>query len=150
MSREDHVLVGWSERVGLPEWGIASLRAKIDTGARSSALHVEDLRFSAPHMADFVIVAGREHRRIGVHCAVARWARVTSSNGHYQRRPFVRTVLRLGPLVRTVEISLVDRGDLRFPMLIGRTALAGAYIVDPNRRRVASPPRRRRTTPGRH
>ena len=132
-------LVGWSEYVDLPDWGVRGLKAKIDTGARSSALHVEDIEPLRGGRVRFVVIVHKEKRDRHVHveARVVRRSRVRSSTGHYEYRYFVATTLRLGGIEREIEISLVDREKMRFRMLIGRTALAGAFIVDPSKRRAA-------------
>ncbi len=130
-------LVGWSEYVDLPKWGVSGLKAKIDTGARTSALHVEDIEPVRGGRVRFVVVVHKEKRdrHVRVEARVVRRSRVRSSSGHYESRYFVATTLRLGGVERKIEVSLVDREKMRFRMLIGRTALAGAFVVDPSKRR---------------
>ncbi len=142
---EAPVLIGWNELVDLPDWHIRDLRAKIDTGARSSALHVEGLRLLGQGRLQFHVVLHRRSRdrRISVVAPVARRSRVRSSTGHYSVRYFVRSRLRLAGIEREIEISLVDRGDMVFRMLVGRSALAGSFIVDPAQRRLGTPAQRR-------
>lgn len=131
-------LIGWSELVDLPDWKIRGLRAKVDTGARSSALHVENLKPLPRGRIQYQVVLNREDRgrRVNVVATISRRARVRSSTGEYTTRYFVKTRLRLGGHERAVEISLVDRGDMTFRMLIGRTALAGLYVVDPTHKNL--------------
>jgi len=127
------VVVGWNERVALPEWRIASLRAKVDTGARSSALHVDNLAPLPGRRVKFdIVVSDTGRRRRHVVARVSRTGHVRSSTGHGAIRYFVRTMVRLGPIEREVELSLVDRSAMRFRMLLGRTALSG-LLVDPAR-----------------
>lgn len=125
--------VGWSELIDLPDWRIRGLRAKLDTGARSSALHVDDLKLLPRGHIQYRVILHRDNhdRRVNVVAKISRRARVRSSTGEYTTRYFVKTRLRLAGSERIVEISLVDRGDMTFRMLIGRTALAGLYLVDP-------------------
>jgi hypothetical protein len=140
------VIAGWNELVALPDWKIRALHAKLDTGARTSALHVEDLEELPGGRVSFYVRLHRRlrDRRVHVIQRVARRARVRSSNGHYTHRIFVATTLRLGPIERRIELSLVDREEMLFRMLIGRTALAGAVLVDAARRRLLiRPPRRK-------
>lgn len=134
--RRERIIVGWNELVGLPDWGVEQLPAKIDSGARSSSLHVEDLelcgdsvRFRLAHGPETIISA-----------PVLRQGRVISSNGRGELRVFVHAMLQLGPLLRRIECNLVNRGDMRFPMLIGRSALRGRYLVNCGRRHLLSPP----------
>lgn len=134
-------LIGWNELVDLPDWGIEGLRAKIDTGARSSALHVDHLEELGGNRIAFDVVLHRheKNRRIRVAATISRRGRVRASTGHYATRYFVKTLLRVGPVEREIEVSLVAREDMIFRMLIGRTALSGAFIVDPAHRRVLTP-----------
>jgi len=127
------IAIGWSELADLPDWHIRGLRVKIDTGARSSALHVENLRLLPRSYVAYQVVLHREDhdRRVNVVAKITRRARVRSSTGEYSMRYFVKTRLRLAGHEREVEVSLVDRGDMTFRMLVGRTALAGCYVVDP-------------------
>jgi hypothetical protein len=139
------LVIGWNEYVELPEWGITRLLAKADTGARSSALHVEDLEEIGHGRVRFSVVLHRRKRdrRVSVVARVQRRSRVRSSTGHYQTRIFVATRLRLGPFERRIEISLVDRERMIHRMLLGRSALEGLYLVDSAHRVLLGRPRRR-------
>jgi hypothetical protein len=132
------VVIGWNEQVDLPDWHIRGLRAKIDTGARTSALHVDGLEVLPRRRLSYYVVLHRrdQDRRIHVVAPIARRSRVRSSTGEYTLRYFVRTRVRLAGVEREIEISLVDRGDMMFRMLIGRTALAGHFLVDPNHKNL--------------
>ncbi|MDJ0849942.1 MAG: RimK/LysX family protein [Myxococcota bacterium] len=127
------VLIGWNEHVDIPDWGIRRLRAKVDTGAKSSALHVENIEELPRGWVRFDVVLHRakRDRRVHVTTRIARRGRVRSSTGHYETRIFVKAPLRIGPVEREVEVSLVDRERMIFRMLLGRTALAGRFLVDP-------------------
>ncbi|MDA3962637.1 MAG: RimK/LysX family protein [Planctomycetota bacterium] len=133
---DDLVRVGWSELVDLPDWSVYDLPVKIDTGARSSSLHVEQLQMVPGNRVRFVVRCARSGTLSTVEAPVVRVARVASSNGTRSKRVFVQTRLLMGPHCREVEVNLVDRGDMNYPMLIGRSALAGCYIVDPAKRRL--------------
>jgi hypothetical protein len=137
-SAPDPLIIGVTEYVDIPEWRIRRMRAKIDTGARSSALHVEQIRELGSGRVRFDVRLSRNQRerRVTVEADVARRGRVRASNGEVETRIFVRVRLRIGPLERDVELSLVDRGRMIFRMLIGRRALAHAFLVDPSRRYV--------------
>jgi hypothetical protein len=128
-------LIGWKEHVSLPDWGITRLRAKIDTGARTSALHVEELERLPGRQIRFRVVLDRRksHRRVTVTAPIARIGRVLSSSGHYTTRVFVVTTLRIGDIEETIELNLVDRQQLSFRMLLGRTALADHFLIDAHR-----------------
>jgi len=132
------VRIGWSELVDLPDWHIRGLRAKIDTGARTSALHVDAIELLPRNHIRFQVVLHRhDHdRRVNVVARISRRARVRSSTGEYTVRYFVKTHLRLAGIEREVEISLVDRCDMTFRMLVGRTAVSGPFLVDPAHRNL--------------
>ena len=141
--------VGWREWVALPELGLPRLRAKVDTGARSSALHVErHWRFfdgGAPWVG-FVLLPHAHADEVEAAAAIVDERMVTDSGGHRTQRVFVRTILRLAGFEREIEMNLADRCGMRFPLLLGRTALADAFMVDPagsflhRRRRPRRPP----------
>jgi len=139
-------VVGWSEYVDFVDWGINDLKAKVDTGARTSALHVEDIQRINDNEVLFHVVLHRRHmdRRVAVHAEVVKWARVRSSTGVYKKRPFVRTRVRIGHVEKEIEISLVSREQMMFRMLLGRKALEKDFVVDVSKRAVIS--RRRRKT----
>jgi len=145
-SQTDRILIGWTEFVDLPEWNVRKLRAKIDTGARSSALHVEGITELPRGRVRFDIILHRKKRdrRIHVVAKVQRRSRVRSSNGSTETRYFVRTRLRLGPIEQDVELSLVDRGKMIHRMLLGRSALAGPILIDVNHRMLQSPKKKKK------
>ena len=122
------VLIGWNEYVEIPDWGIRRLRAKVDTGARSSALHVENIEELPRGGVQFDVGPNREKRDRRVHVAtrITRRGRVRSSTGHYETCVFVMAPVQIGPIERQVEVSLVDREKMIFRMLLGRTAQHGA------------------------
>lgn len=134
----DKVVVGWNEYVEFPEWGIRRLGAKVDTGAKTSALHVEDIEELGRGRIRFSVVVHRtkRDRHFPVTTRVVRRARVRSSNGHYESRYFVRTWMRLGNVEKEVELSLVDRGKMAHRMLLGRQALQGDFVVDVSKRHL--------------
>lgn len=131
-------IIGWSEYVDFPDWGIRNLRAKVDTGARSSALHVENLRESEDGIVRFDVVLSRKNvqRRRHIKAKVLKWARVRSSTGIYRTRCFVKTRIRIGPVEKEIELSLVSRERMIYRMLLGRKALERDFLVDVSRKKV--------------
>ncbi len=131
-------MVGYVERIALPSWGIARISAKVDTGAETSALHVQELRTRGATRVSFHVFHDDDEalEPLPVEARIVRRGLVRSSNGHTEERLFVRTSLTLGGRSQSVEIGLVDRSQMEFRMLVGRSALEGAYLVDPSRRYV--------------
>ncbi len=134
--------IGWVEHVGLPRLEIKRLKAKIDTGARTSALHVTRMRTidtaggpSRRPILEITVPGGRRGERPHVVRATVRgFAMVRDTSGRIERRPVIETTLELGPFQRRITVTLTDRGDMLFPMLVGRTALGPGVVVDPSRR----------------
>lgn len=131
-------VIGWSEFADFPQWGIRRLKAKVDTGARTSALHVENLELLRGGFATFEVVHGtrKNPRTKHVTARVIRQSRVRSSTGEYTKRCFVRTTIRLGDIEKEIEISLVSREKMLFRMLIGRKALEHDFLVDVSKKVV--------------
>jgi len=134
--------VGWVENVALPNLGILRLKAKIDTGARTSALHVSRMTTvdtaGGPQrrpILEIVVPSGpRGSKSLKVRAAVREYVVVRDTSGRTERRPVIETTLQLGRLKKRIAVTLTNRGDMLFPMLIGRTALGPGIIVDPSRR----------------
>jgi len=146
------VELGWREWVSLPSLGIARLRAKIDTGARSSALHVDaQWRFSeggAPWVGFRITPGTAGHDAVEARAPVADERDVVDSGGRRTRRVFLVAQLRVAGIERPIELNLADRRGMRFPMLLGRTAIAGVFTVDPARSSIHGRPPRQ--LPGPH
>jgi predicted deacylase len=144
--------IGWVEHVALPRLEIKRLKAKVDTGARTSALHVMRMRTidtaGGPNrrpILEITVPGGRRGEKPHVVRATVRgFAMVRDTSGRTERRPVIETTLKLGPFERRITVTLTDRGDMLFPMLVGRTALGPGVVVDPSRRYLLG-----RTRPGR-
>lgn len=134
------LVVGWRELVGLPGLGLTGIPAKIDTGARTSSLHahvLEDFEKGGERFVRFAVDwDGERHECEAVHVDVRG---ITSSNGDQQSRFVIKTPLRIGNLTFRAEISLADRSQMQFPMLIGRTALRRRMVVDSGHSWLQSP-----------
>lgn len=133
------LVVGWREYVDLPEWGIRHVRAKIDTGARTSAIHVAAIEEMGADRVRFeVVVRERPERKTKwVEGELVRESVVKPSSGEAQARPVVRTRIRIGDREHEAELSLVCRAGMLCRMLVGRKALEGTFVVDPGRTHVA-------------
>lgn len=131
-----HLTVGWREWVSLPELGIPAIKAKVDTGARTSALHAFEL--------DTFVEAGQQRVRFSIHPLQRRTdvvltcesdvidRRVVSdSGGHREQRYVIATPVTVGEQTWEIELTLTDRDSMRFRMLLGRTAMGGRILVNP-------------------
>ncbi len=135
-------VVGWRERVLLPKLGLGPLIAKVDTGARSAALHAEDITVRGHHVRFRVPLEGRNH-----HCElpIKGQRRVKSTSGHSEVRIVVETDISIGGETFPAEVTLTDRADMGVPMLLGRATIRGKFIVHPGRSFLLSRPKRKPT-----
>lgn len=129
-------ILGWREWVGLPEFNIARIKAKIDTGARSSALHAFTIDPYLKGCEPWVMFAIHPDQRnteliVECHARVKDRRLVTDSGGHKQRRYVIESYLIVGSAQFSAEITLTNRDNMRFRMLIGRTMLNGHFMVNP-------------------
>lgn len=146
---EKKIPAGWREWAALPELGIARIKAKMDTGARTSALHASALERFKQHGRDMVRFQVHPLQRKThslVHCEARvvdeRW--VTTSGGHRERRLVIVTLIRIGLRSWPIELTLTSRSSLRFRLLIGRSAMRGHLLVDPAVSYLIGRPKRRR------
>ena len=130
--------LGWREWVQLPELGLRNIKAKVDTGARTSALHafeVEPFDNNGVNSVQFKIhPSQRDDSTVVVCTAVLIDERVVrDSGGHREKRWVIETPIHIGTHVWLVECTLTARDDMLFRMLLGRTALMNRALVDPSR-----------------
>jgi hypothetical protein len=123
-------LIGWRERVGLPALGLGPFIAKIDTGARSAALHAENIKVHGRKVW-FRIPHGTRHHYVELNHKGER--RVKNSGGRSESRVVIETVVTIGADSFPVEFTLTNRSDMGVPMLLGRAAMRGRYVVHPGR-----------------
>ncbi len=128
-------MIGWREWVSLPGLQIPAIMVKVDTGARTSALHVDDqwqfVEQGEPWVG-FKIVTGPQFPDvIEAHAKIVDRRGVRDSGGKMSERVFIRTPLVLGGIEAEVEMNLCHRGKMAFPMLLGRTAMRKRFTVDP-------------------
>jgi hypothetical protein len=144
MKRRKLEVIGWKEAIDLPEWGIKSILAKSDTGARRSALDVANILELPRNRVQFDIVIDRRDRSRTktVVAAIDHQTRVRSSNGQQHERYFVRTQVLVHGRLKEVEFSLVSRDSMVCRVLLGRKALEGDFLVDSSQKYVSGPRRK--------
>lgn len=137
--------LGWREWTALPDLNIPLIKAKVDTGARSSALHafmVDPYKRGGSHWIMFAIHPYQNRTDIIVEChAPVHDKRVVSdSGGHRNRRYVIKTLLVVGQKIMEAELTLTNRDTMKFRMLLGRTAMRGHYVVDPQKSYIQGKP----------
>ena len=149
MKPDEKLMLGWREWVGLPELGLPEIKAKVDTGARTSTLHAFELdtftQGGKPRVR-FKMHPVQKNSQVVVNCVadVIDERLVTDSGGHREQRLIIRTPLTIGPWSWPIEMTLTARDNMMFRMLLGRTAIKGIATVDPSRSYTTGKRKRRK------
>ncbi len=147
MSRKPPLqIIGWREWIRLPVLSVPAIKAKVDTGARSSALHAYGLRIerqAGEEIAVFDIhpLQRRSSPSIRVEAVVVDHRKITSSGGHHEIRPVIVTDLELMDQIWPIEVTLTSRDTMGFRMLLGRQAIRRRFAVDPGRSYLGGRPK---------
>lgn len=145
-------MIGWREWISFPDFGIEAVKAKIDTGARTSsihALHIEHFRRHGAEWVRFQIHPLQRDSRttVDIEAELLERRRITSSTGHASLRPVVVTTARLFDIQWEIELTLTSRDEMGFRMLLGREAVRSRFVIDPAKSFLAgkrSPRKKRR------
>jgi hypothetical protein len=128
--------IGWKEYLDFPDWNLHKIKVKIDTGARTSALDVltYELREDGNHglTAELRLCLKRRYpeKQALIRTPVIGMVIVKNTGGVSEQRPLIETTIRLGPVTKRVRLTVTHRSGLRFPVILGRKALEGDFIVD--------------------
>ena len=123
------VVIGWREWIKLPEWDL-KIKAKVDTGAKSSSLDVLSIKREGNNVHYVVRLSRKKSHTLEVVSPIHRVTTVKSSNGLKQERYFVMLPIILGGIKKTIEVSLACRKNMLHRMLLGREALKDHFLVD--------------------
>ena len=142
-------IIGWREWVGLPDLGIKSIKAKVDTGARSSSLHAFDLeefdQDGEPWVRFKIHPVQRKNARIvEAESKVLAFRSIRSSSGSATVRPVIVTNARVLNVTLPVELTLANRDEMGFRMLLGREAFRGRFLVDAGGSYYGGKPKRKK------
>ena len=127
--------LGWREWVELPDLAIGPIKAKVDTGARTSALHAVNVDlFERDEQIWVSFVFENEDGSLGSlnETPVLEFRDVTNSGGQSESRPVIQTPVKLGTVCKMVELTLTQRDNMVYRMLLGRTTLSSDFIVAPS------------------
>jgi hypothetical protein len=128
--------LGWREWVALPDLGLPALKAKVDTGAKTSALHAyytERYQLDGVDMVKFLIhpIQLNYDFHVECHTPIIDYREVTDSGGHREMRYVIESNIVIGRQQWSIEMTLTNRDTMRFRMLIGRSAMKNRAVVDP-------------------
>ena len=126
----NYTSIGWREWIYLPKYDDFAIKAKVDTGARTSALHATQIKEYAKNGK--ILVSFRLHqssKHIDISTQLIRTVKITSSFGNSETRPLIRLKIRLGERSWFTEITLTKRTRMTYPMLIGRNTLMKKYLI---------------------
>ncbi len=138
-------IIGWSEWISFPDLGIPRVKAKIDTGAKTSAIHAFDTRQyrrKGESWIDFSIHPLQRNDRVVVaaEAPILAWRHIKSSNGSTEKRPVILVNIGLMGEYWPIEMTLTNRDDMGFRMLLGREALKGRFLVNSSKTYLAGKP----------
>ena len=141
--------IGWREWVALPELGIKSIKAKVDTGARSSSLHAFDLKTFEVDGEDWVRFKVHPNQRktdrtVVAEAKILEHRSVRSSSGKASLRPVIVTQIKLLNQIIAAEVTLANRDEMGFRMLLGREAFRGMFLVDAGHSYYGGKPKRKK------
>jgi hypothetical protein len=134
-------IIGRVEKIDFPDWNISGIDAKIDTGAYTASLHCHDIKMDDEKLTVSFYVLDPTHPEFEnqkVSCPVHDFRSIKSSNGSIEDRIIIKTNINIHGMTYPVELSLTDRSEMRFPVLLGRRFIKNKFIVDVSRKYVGN------------
>lgn len=136
ISNKKKIVIGWQEIISLPKIGLPAIKAKIDTGAKTSSLHAENIKYFTKNNKQYIsfdVHPMQKHKEIIVKCQAILTAKrnVKSSSGCKENRPIIETEIKIGNHSFNIELNLTKRDYMKSRMLLGRDAIKNNMIIDP-------------------
>ncbi len=133
------VIIGWQEIVSLPQIGLPAIIAKVDTGAKTSSLHAENIQYFKKDDKEYIMFdvhPMQKHKEVTIRCQapLVEKRNVKSSSGCKENRPIIKTTIKIGDYIFEINLNLTKRDYMKSRMLLGRDAMRGRIIIDPARR----------------
>lgn len=134
----DKIIIGWQEIAKLPQINIPAVKVKIDTGARTSSIHAENIEYFTKNKKQFVrftVHPIQRNKEITIECEapLLDTRNVKSSSGHKERRPVIETMIQIGKHSWKIQLNLTNRDYMGFRMLLGRNAMNGIFVDPTNK-----------------
>lgn len=135
MKKKETKVIGWREWVGMPDLGIKQIKAKVDSGARTSSLHAFDIELYTRRKVEYVkftVQPDQKSKKGEIVCSakVLEFRKIKSSNGQTELRPVILTTIELLGEEWEVEVTLTNRDEMGFRMLLGRESIRKKFLID--------------------
>jgi hypothetical protein len=138
MKKIDKKIIGWREWIQFPDFKNAKVKAKVDSGARTSSLHAYNVKViteKGVKKVHFELFPNQDNKegKVIVKAPLVDYRNIKSSNGHQEKRPVIITPIKMFDEIWTVEITLTNRDIMGFRMLLGRQAIRNRFVIDVGR-----------------
>jgi ribosomal protein S6--L-glutamate ligase len=136
MSNKKKVIVGWQEVISLPSIGLPAIKVKVDTGAKTSSLHAENIKYFTKNGKKYItfdVHPVQKHKDVSIRCQaeLKEKRNVKSSSGCQENRPMITVDMKIGDHIFKIDLNLTKRDYMKSRMLLGRDAMKGNITVDP-------------------
>ncbi len=136
IANKGKITIGWQEIISLPQLNMPAIEVKVDTGAKTSSLHAENIKFfnkNGKEYISFDVHPVKRHKEVTIKCQAPLMDKrdVKSSSGCKENRPMIKTKMKIGDHVFEIDLNLTKRDYMKSRMLLGRDAMKGIVIIDP-------------------